>query len=153
MIRFARLTILCVALAAGVACKGNPRDADSVVEFCHFEVDEVHRTGYGDYQVIASFRVIQGKPADIRVTYDRLAVEQQTRDCISRWRLGFVDDDAEVDAVFQWRHAIGWTTLDLSWPGHLLRIPLSGQLHPYQSTRSVTADLPEPRRKTKGDDR
>jgi hypothetical protein len=153
MIRIARLTILCIALAAGVACKGTRRDADSVVEFCHFEIDELYRHASGDYQVVARFRVMQGKPADIRVTYDRVDVDQQPRDCISRWRLGFVEDNAEVDAVFQWRHAIGWTTLDLSWPGHLLRIPLSGQLHPYQSSLSVPADLPEPRRKTKGDDR
>lgn len=141
MTRLIGCAMLYVALAACVACKDTLRDADSIVEFCHFEIDEVFKNGFGDYQVRATFKVFQGKPADVRLTYDRLGVDQAARDCIARWRLGFVEDDANVDATFQWRHSIGWTTLDLSWPGHRLRIPLSGQLHPYQSSRSVTADL------------
>ena len=128
---------LCVFLAA---CGRTPTVRESFVEVCHFALDDRIRDLDMDEQLVATFTVRNGEPADIQVTRDRMRIGSAVNDCLSRWRVGFIDDGAGVTATFQWRHGIGWRALELSWSSNHVRLALSGQLDPYHSRAVIPAD-------------
>ena len=128
-VRATALVVACVLLSCA------PRGGEQVstdIEFCQLEVPEITLRVNGAFPVEFMFTVRGGRPTGFRHTPNPYYEEaKQAEACINRWRLGFVPDGTEVVARFNWRHAIGWESIDLTWPGNSLRVGLSGK-NPYE---------------------
>ena len=104
----------------------------SIVEFCQLPVRRVLRQGNATFQIGFAFVVSKGRPTHVRTVDNPANLDAEIGEaCIGRWQLGFVPDGSDARATFQWRHGFGWESVELSWNGNTLRIPITGE-DPYR---------------------
>lgn len=121
------ILVAAVAVPVLVSCAHSEPEAAWIVGFCQVDVRESLRNGNATFPLEFAFTVRAGRATDLRVTQNSVNLDPgEGRSCIGRWQLGFIPDGTDVTAKFQWRHGVGWESLEVAWPGHKLSVPVVG---------------------------
>jgi len=127
----ARIPVLVVACVVVSCAAPHPLDR-SLIEFCHMPVREMLRRGNATFQVEFMFTVTAGRPAGVRTVQNPASLDTAEGEaCLARWHVGFIPNRTQVNVTFQWRHAVGWESLEMAWLDHRLLLPVTGERCPY----------------------
>jgi hypothetical protein len=76
---------------------------------CEFSISEAYiqaNVTFSDGFIFKTDKT--GKPFDIKRLTGKDLIDEEARECLSRWRFEGFNENTRISIIFTWKHGVGW---------------------------------------------
>lgn len=85
---------------------------------CEFSISDAYIQANATFSDGFIFKTDKtGKPFDIKRLIGDELIDEEARECLSRWRFEGFNENTRISTIFTWKHGVGWYPIKIQSKG------------------------------------